>query len=236
MKRCLPDEYFNTISVPEYGTENVGVSNFVEAIVYKVPMATDVLVKREVWHTICDFCERTGALVEKQTVNVTDSAYKFVPAPVLGTFKRFVGFDLDGHQLATSDVQIKLETLEVSFPHEGVVGSKTGHMLYSVTPFINNDASDSDGVWDPTVPGWFQKKYERLIMNGALFRIYSMHNRPWFDLNAASMHAVAYNNDIDHFAIGLLPAGMRRDIRVSTEDIFAIASKMNRANGGKDRG
>lgn len=236
MKRCLPDEYFNTISVPEYGSESVGVSNFVESIVYKVPMATDVLVKREVWHTICDFCERTGALVEKQTVNVTSSSYRFTPAPVHGTFKRFVGFDLDGNQLSTGDVGINLNTLEVTFPSEGIVGSKTGHMIFSVTPWINDSSSDSQGTWNPTVPEWFQRKYERLIMNGALFRIYAMHNRPWFDMNAASMHAVAYNNDIDHIAIGLLPAGMRRDIHISTEDIFAVAVKMNRTNGGKERG
>ena len=235
MKKCLPDEFFNTISVPEYGNEDVGVGSFVEAIIYRVPMATDVLVKREVWHTICDFCERTGAMVEKQTVNVTDSSYKFVPSPSHGTFKRFVGFDQNGRQLAVQDVEIDIAKLEVSFPHAGIVGSETGHMLFSVTPYINNDASDSDGEWNPKIPEWFQRKYERLIMNGALFRIFSMNNRPWFDLNQASMHAVAYNNDVDHFAIELLPAGMRRDIRISTEDLFSLSAKINRM-GGQPRG
>ncbi len=55
MRYCIPDELFNRIPYPVDGLEDVGIDGIYSEVAYKLPGAEEVVVRREIWHTLCDF-------------------------------------------------------------------------------------------------------------------------------------------------------------------------------------
>lgn len=218
MRNCIPDEMFNRIPYPDYGSEQVGIERIFREARYKVSLVPDLTLKKEIWHALCDFCSRTGALLER---NVGSGGSCDIN-PSYGRFMRVVGAGTASGK--TKDITVSDNGTRVSFGTD-----EDNYVIYSVRPEFSSEDGDIDGgtkVWNPKVPDWFVEKYGECIAHGGLMRVFAMASKPWADFSQARMHAVAYNSDLNMFSWGLITSGMRKDLMVDIEDLI-----VNTANG-----
>lgn len=227
MRNCIPDELMNLIPYPEWGGGETSIDRIVQEIRYKVPLADDILIKKEVWHAVCDFCYRLGALLER-----AKSSTRTVPiSPQYGNFLRVVGAGVveNGFDTQTADISISDDRSSVSIGIDRGELDGTNNFYYVVfssRPEFDNTVTGGDGKWHPALPAYFIEQYGECIMHGALMRIFVM-GRPWRDIGLARMHAVAYNNDLNRLAFGRITSGMRRHLLIDVEDYIVNAQNGN---------
>ena len=211
MRHCIPDELFNL--VPYLGTldnaGDVGIDGIYNSVAYKLPGAEEVAVRREAWHTLCDFCGRTGAL-QRRVANDAGNSVRLA----FGNGEkllRIVGAEAGGGRTADFAVVENAETgvLTVAFGDD--VSSCA--VYASVRPAFDH-AEKTDGKWAPKVPRYVIDRYGECIAHGALARLYAMRGAG----EMARMHATAYNNDLNRLAFGLITAGMRKHLLIDVED------------------
>lgn len=228
MRNCIPDELMNLIPYPEWGGDDTGIDRIVQEIRYKIPLADDVLVKKEVWHAVCDFCYRIGSLLERSKSPTQDVSIR---NPKYGSFLRVVGAGVidNGIHTQTSDILISDDRsyVTVGLDHGTLDGEDSFYyVVFSSRPEFDDARTDQDGKWNPILPAYFIEKYGECIMHGALMRIFVM-GRPWQDIGLARMHAVAYNNDLNRLAFGRITSGMRRHLLIDVEDYIVNAQNGN---------
>ena len=230
MRYCIPDELFNRIPYPFVGTEAVSLDRIYREIAYKLPGENELVVRKEVWHSVCDFCERTGAYLKK----LEGASPLTVPAEgtLGGKLMRVVGAKIDG--VITRDIYITDSNNSV------IIGcntpGETFEAIVSVRPAFSDETGNNEygtGEWAPTLPQYMVDKYGECITHGALMRLYAM--RGMFPL--AQMHATAYNDDMLRLSYGLITAGMRKHLMVDMEDFLAMARlSSNARNAGNAQG
>lgn len=206
MRYCIPDELFNLIPFPVDGNEEVGIDGIFREVAYKLPGAQDVETRREIWHTLCDFCERTGALQKRiagaQTVDIVVQHGKFL---------RIVGAEADGVRTADFTIQAAQGGgLTVVFAD----GTQDSAVYVSVRPRFDDETADAYGKWDPKIPQYIIDRYGECIAHGALARLFARRGED----GMARMHATAYNNDLNRFSFGLITSGMRKHLLIDIED------------------
>lgn len=206
MRYCIPDELFNRIPYPVDGLEEVGIDGIYSTVAYKLPGAEEVVVRREIWHTLCDFCVRTGALLRKMT-----GSQSVEIVVQYGKFIRIVGAEKDG-------VQTTAFTLSAN-PSGGLVatfpdGTQNCAIYASIRPLFDDVTADASGDWTPRVPQYLIDRYGECIAHGALARLFAMRGEG----EVARMHATAYNNDLNRLSFGLITSGMRKHLLIDVED------------------
>ena len=210
MRNCIPDELFNLIPFdhPTGSCEAVSLRPFFEEAIYKLPNVKDVVIEREFWHTMCEFAERTGLLLEKAEItegNTLDIA------PEFGRFIRVVG---------ASGLQSVSEEGHVVFAQNGA-----NHVIFSVAPMLTMGQGDTAAA-SHIAPKWFAEKYQKEIMDGAMMRINALCG----NAGEARMYATAYNADILRCTRGRLTSGMRKYIEIDVEDVLARMSTTTSTN------
>ena len=211
MRHCIPNELFNRIPYPAGGTDLTGIDGICREMHYKLPNAEDVVVRREAWHALCDFCGRLGALLERKAAASGTVTVELSPvANAKCKFMYVVGAEADGKP--TTDFAIA--------PGDGVLvatfaeGSENCAVVMAVRPAFD-DMSDSAGLdWSPQVPRYVIDRYGECIAHGALARLYAMRGEG----GLARLHATAYNNDLNRLAFGLVTSGMRKHLLIDIED------------------
>ena len=207
MRYCIPNELFNRIPYPAEGTEPMGIDGICHELHYKLPGAEDVVVRREVWHTLCDFCYRTGALLERKEAESGSTQIPLLSQN--GTFLRIVGAEADGEPTVDFEVSTGDGEMYINFP-DNVTGCA---VVISIRPAFD-DKPTGDADWNPQVPRYLIDRYGECIAHGSLARLYAMRN----DGGMARMHAVAYNNDLNRLSFGLITSGMRKHLLIDVED------------------
>ena len=206
MRYCIPDELFNRIPYPLDGLEEVGIDGIYREVAYKLPSAEDVVVRKEIWHTYCDFCGRTGALLKKLT-----GAQSVEVVVQHGKFLHIVGAEKDG-------VQTTNFTLGAN-PNGGLVatfpdGTQSCTIYASIRPAFDDVTADGFGDWTPKMPQYMIDRYGECVAHGALARLFMMRGEG----DIARMHATAYNNDLNRLSFGLITSGMRKHLLIDVED------------------
>lgn len=232
MNKFIPHELFNRIEYEDpYDGEEMAVSAMLSEAAYKIPSATDTLVKKEAWHSACDLCARLGVLLER-TESAEEGDRSVVISPEHGRLLRVVGCRmLNGLDEDADYVPMSKLSYDESSRTLSIVEAPEGRFsaVYSVQPlFTDNGSTDENGttVWNPSLPRWFVERYGECITHGALMRIYAMSGKPWSDPTLARMHGVAYNNDLNRLSFGRITGGMRKHLLIDLED-FIVNS-----NGG----
>lgn len=230
MRNCIPDELMNLIPYPEWGDEQTSIDRIVQEIRYKIPLADDILVKKETWHAVCDFCYRLGALLER---SVSSTQAVPVTSRFNCEFMRVVGAGMvnNGVDTQTADISIGASRSIVTVnvpppPDEEKAEDFAYYVVFSSRPKFDDTNTDADGRWNPVLPAYFIEKYGECVMHGALMRIFAMA-RPWQDVGLARMHGVAYNNDLNRLAFGRITSGMRRHLLIDVEDYIVNAPQQN---------
>lgn len=225
MRYCIPDELFNLIPYPVDGLDMTGLDSIYREIAYKLPNAEPLVVKKEVWHTLCDFCERTGAYQHKvvgaanqQSINLSFDGGKLL---------RIVGAEANGARTDNFTVTRNDANNCLTLTFVGSVGSSGGAVYVSVRPYFADETTDTGGDWNPQVPQYLIDRYGECIAHGALARLFAMRGNG----EMARMHAVAYNNDLNRFAFGLITSGMRKHLLIDVED-WLLGSSAPSSNGG----
>ena len=215
MLHCIPDELFNRIPYPAdaYPADDeeplVGIDGICRELHYKLPDAEDVVVRREVWHTLCDFCYRTGAFIERKEAE--PGSTQILLASQQGKFMRIGGAKANGKPTTAFTVDSGEDGLYANFTGSDV---ESCSVLVSIRPAFDDITADASGDWTPRVPRYLIDRYGECIAHGALARIYAMRG----DGGMARMHATAYNNDLNRLAFGLITAGMRKHLLIDVED------------------
>lgn len=224
MRYALPGELWNQVAAPLRDATAMNVATFLSEIAYRLPSITDVMMTKELWHTICDFAERCGALRERITGAISTSSPELGGfSPKFGKFQRFVGAGVD-------ETPIGLEWLSTKEDEDGVAlvfsascvpADGQNHSAYadiSVVPDAN--AAPERQV----APLWFLKRYEKALLSGALMRVQAMDGEKWSDAVGARMNATTYLHEINRVTHGLITGGMRRQILLDAESILARQS------------
>lgn len=214
MNYCIPGELWNQVEVPTYGQTPVLMETYIAEIAYKLPSVTDVMMAKEMWHAICEFAERTGALREAKSAvdNLTSSNHEVaVGTPTYGAFQRFVGAKMGG-------TPVGFDKFSTAMTIDGIVGvfdngsdTATGEIFFSVVPDIGAPPENQKA------PRWFLSKYEKVLMHGTMLRLFSMDGKPWTNGTQAQMNATAYMAELNRVTHGLITSGMRRQILVGME-------------------
>lgn len=214
MRHRIPDELFNLAPFPADNAERVTLDGIYSEVAYKLPGAEELPVRKEIWHTLVDFCKRTGAY----RVRLEASGASVALTPDAGKFLYVVGAEQKkaegGEWAATSAISIR----------EGMNGSLYAFFdevpLYScrvtvaVRPAFDDASLDANGKWVPKVPRYMVDRYGECIAHGALARLYMQRGEP----DLARMHATAYNNDLNLLSFGLITSGMRKHLLIDIED------------------
>lgn len=229
MQYCIPDELFNRIHYPDGSYVEVGLDAIYNEIAYKLPGAEEVVVKREAWHSMCDFCTRLGALVKRKAgvagatdVDLSEQNMKFL---------RVVGAKNAGAPTTRFSVQMVEGSGDANdfVPHanfeDAPSGSDICEAFVSYTPMFC-DESQTAGVWTPKVPRYMIERYGECVAHGALTRLYAMRGEG----QMARMHATAYNNDLNRLSFGLITSGMRKHLLIDIED-WLVSTGGTAANG-----
>lgn len=225
MKNTIPGELWNQVDVPRTKTDAVLVADYLSEIAYKLPSVTDVMMKKEFWHTVCEFAERCGALRERITGTIKDTENTLSPdSATFGVFQRFVGAGVDGVKIGFDRFTIeddesgaKIVFGAACTPVEGEVYSCYADV--SVVPDVNVRPEE----WK--APRWFLERYQRVLIAGTLMRLQAMPGKPWMDEAGARMNATTYIREINRITHGLITAGMRRDVLLDAESILARQSR-----------
>lgn len=216
MRYCIPDELFNRVPVHRSTADmaDAPLDDICREIYYKLPKAEKVEVLRETWHTMCDFCARTGALVERLSNSENPSQIPLTPS--FGKFLWIVGAEV---QPTESDEFQKTADFGVRDTAEGMLatfdsGVHGAAVFVSVRPEFSSVAADANGDFAAKVPRYMVDKYGECVAHGSLARLYAMRG----DAGMARMHATAYNNDLNRLAFGLVTSGMRKHLLIDVED------------------
>ena len=224
MKNTLPGELFNQVGVPTHGQTPVLVSEYIQEMAYKLPSVTDVMMAKEYWHTVCDFAERSGALREHVSGDISASNLDLVvTAPTYGQFQRFVGAAINGVPVGFEKFSTKDTENGPALTFVGSVITVEGSTVaasadISVVPDVTAVPSDQKA------PRWFLQRYEKVLIHGARARLQAMTGRAWFDEAGARMHATSYMREINRVTHGLITSGMRREILIGMESVIARQS------------
>lgn len=206
MRQTIPDELFNQIPVPESGTDLVPLLAYVGEMAYKLPTVTDVMMAKEIWHVVCDVCERIGAMLFRETEGVSSP---FTPHPPIGRLQRYVG-------AGTAEGPVELSCLAVS---QGALvfsdGAAPAYVDYSVVPDVNADPDAQKA------PRWFLHRYEQLLLAGALSRLQSMTGKGWSDPQLAQSNGLAYVRDLNRASVGLITSGMRKEVMTDMRFVYS---------------
>lgn len=223
MKYALPGELWNQVEIPLRQQSATNVSVFIAEMAYKLASIADVMMVKEFWHTVCDFSERCGAMLERIEGSVSSSSPELVViSPVFGDFLRFVGAGVEG-------VPIGLDALSTRDSADGpilvfgatCIPADSECAVYadiSVVPDLNAPPKEQKA------PRWFLKRYEKALLAGTLMRLYAMEGEKWSDPVGARMNATTYLREINRITHGLITAGMRRQVLVDAESILARQS------------
>lgn len=223
MRYALPGELWNQVEVPLRQQSATNVSVFLSEMAYKLASITDVMMVKEFWHTVCDFSERCGAMLERISGSVSPSSRELGPfTPTFGDFQRLVGAGVEGVPVGLADLSTR-DSADgpVLVFGSGCIPADAECTVYadiSVVPDLNAAPSDQ------YAPLWFLKRYAKALMAGTLMRLYAMEGEKWADSVGARMNATAYLREINRVTHGLITAGMRRQVLVDAESILARQS------------
>lgn len=226
MKYCIPGELWNQVEVPVKDTEAVAISTYLPEIAYRLPSITDVMMAKEFWHTVCEFAERCGAMLERTSWGVSQSERTVtIDSPAtFGAVQRFVGAGVDGRPVGFD--RLDISAIERGYSVVFAMSSLSAggeavnsYVCYSVVPNINAEPDKQ------VAPKWFLKRYERLLIAGALMRICAMVDENWGDATAARLYATTYLRELDRVTHGLITSGMRKQVLLDAESVLARQSQ-----------
>lgn len=223
---CLPQSMFNSVPYPLSGTEETGLDGICREVAYKLPGAEEVMVRKEAWHAVCDFCTRTGAYMKRYERGADDAAGEVTLDLGGDKLLWLTRAEVDGSPtsaFSVSAVAGGAAKIRVIFSGDEVADCA---VVAAVRPAFD-DQTVEGGKWSPKVPQYVIDRYGECITHGALMRLYAMRG----EMALAQMHATAYNEDLLRHSYGLITSGMRKHLMVDLEDVLALAQK-SAARGG----
>lgn len=222
MRYCIPDELFNMIPYPASGLEKVGIDGIYREVAYKLPGAQEVVVRREIWHSLVDFCVRLGVyLVRLESGGA--NAGQIALSSQDGKFMRVVGAEVQAEEGGPWKPVASGFSIDVGDGGLYAMFSEAPYkcaVVVSVKPRFD-DETQVAGEWTPKVPQYIIDRYGECIAHGALTRLYAMRG----DSGMARMHATAYNNDLNRLSFGLITSGMRKHLLIDVEDWLVNTSE-----------
>ena len=230
MNYVMPGEKWNRVRVPLDNLDSVDAKSYVMSeMVYRLPNVEDVMMVKEFWHTVCDFAERCGSLLERVTGTIKSSGGTLTLAvesddpatPTFGTFQRFVGAGVNGQPVGFGSITTDWGADGPEMTFDAALTDTTGKEAwidFSVVPDVNAVPAKQ------IAPRWFLKRYQRALLAGTMMRLCGMDGRAWTDAAGARMNATTYLREIDRTTRMTLTSGMRRSVLIDAEAVLARQS------------
>ena len=229
MNYVMPGEMWNRVRVPLDNLTSVDASTYISEMAYRLPSVEDIMMTKEFWHTVCDFAERCGSLLERVTGTIKSSGGTLTvkvesvdpESPLFGSFQRFVGAGVNGQAVGFDKIATSWGTEGPEMTFDASLTDTTGKEAwvdFSVVPDINAVPAKQ------IAPRWFLKRYEKALVAGTMMRLKAMDGRVWADAAGARMNATTYLREIDRTTRMTLTSGMRKNVLIDAEAILARQS------------
>ena len=157
--------------------EMVTLSSLAENMVYRLPGCSDTMIRKTLQESYRDFCQNTNVFLSKVDVRTNDLSETIEVSSCGGGFIETVeSVRLNGAKLNHRDFRAKYCGSCVKISLLGNFGIKTNSESEVSVKFI-----EIPDITSEKIPRWMLQKYGDAIVSGALFRLFSMSNKPWSD-------------------------------------------------------
>lgn len=170
----------------------VNLGTLADNMVYLLPGCSDLMIRKTLQSVYREFCETAASLRMTANIDLVVDVQDYALSPQFSCIVDSV-----------CKVWIGDRILKAGKDYEIIDGSRTKIGL-DARFVVNIDAANApvlgvECVLVPEVnseggPSWFIKKYGAAIVSGALYRLFSMTNRPWSDPAQASREFNNYQN------------------------------------------
>ena len=173
------------------------VPSLAENAVWRLPGCDDTVLRKTLQEIYRDFCKRSAALRTWRKINLEPHTAHYMVAPILsGEIDCVTRVLRDGlyplRQRCEWSVSGNPPFIDLPFAKR-IVASDTA--VEDVPPeFVLVEAVEIPHIGEERAPKAFLRRYGDAIVDGALFRLMSMTNRPWSDPEQARQHGIAYSN------------------------------------------
>lgn len=174
------------------------VASLAEAVVFRVPGCSDVMVRKALQNAYRDFCSRSCALRGRHCV-VLENGRREYPIRTMS----------HGSVVAVAGIGVRFSEEFGRRLHRGECSFDAGTSVLSVGrhllppkggdyPQITLDVEtvEAPRLGDEHAPAWFVQAHGDAIASGALADLYAMANRPWSDPQQAVQERAKYENAI----------------------------------------
>lgn len=187
------------------------LTNLMENMIYRLPGCTELMIRKELQHTLIEFCEITGALVLRIPINYKEGTNSYlVTTPSVNYVIRQVNSYSTtwGNTKNSTDFAIykELDKYYVSFnvkPNANDLLENT-HPQYVVecvcVPTINAE----------NVPEEFLKRFSSALIAGTMARLMSMSGKAWSDIAHANIRNIEYQNALNDACIDKVTQGRQQ--------------------------
>lgn len=202
--------------VPEFGS----VPSLAENMAYLLPGCDPVLVRKSLQHAYMDFCRRSAALKTWRSVQFVPGVFAYPVAPILSSEIDCVTQVVRMHSrvplrtwcvVGDNPPMLRLPHWfakpDCDAEHPNVVYEQTienvGSMPVATEPAdpprpivhgVLVEAVEVPHIGEERAPKAFLSRYGDALVDGALFRLFSMQGRAWTDVEQARQRGIAYTN------------------------------------------
>ena len=188
------------------------IRNLMENLIYRLPGCTELMIRKELQHTLIEFCEITGVLEIDIPICYQEGVSVYpLNAPSDFTITQINSFrtnwEKDSFDYLDFTTRQELGNYFISFnrlPNNDDI-LKNPHLKYIVrcvcVPTINCE----------DVPESFLQRFGTAIVSGTMARLMSMQGKAWSDVSQAAIKNIEYQNALNDACITKATQGKKQN-------------------------
>lgn len=187
------------------------LTNLMENMIYRLPGCTELMIRKELQHTLIEFCEITGSLVLRIPIDYKEGANSYlVSTPSVNyTIRQINSFSTTwGNYKRSTDFAIYKESDKyyVSFN----VKPNSNDLLENMRPQYVLECVCVPTINAENVPEDFLKRFSSALVSGTMARLMSMSGKAWSDVSQAAIKNIEYQNALNDACVEKVTQGRQQ--------------------------
>lgn len=182
----------------------VNLGSLADNMVYLLPGCSDLMIRKTLQSVYREFCDTSASLRMKATFDIEDGVQEYTLQPIFSCVVDSVCKVWLGDKVLKPVRDFTLmdgDLIKVVLPLGRVSG--IADMDVSLIPTLEVECVLVPTLNSEECPSWFHQKYGTAIISGALYRLFSMTNRPWSDPAQASREFNSYQNAVNRSRLAI---------------------------------
>lgn len=198
----------NSFEQEQVAPEIHSIPMLVENMVYRLPGADDVEVRKALLSAYRDFCRLSSCYTHRFEIELERGECEYpVPALVSETFvDSITEVRLDGRKLVSPrDYTIAVGTTNVILLAHHLVPDKSADPRFCGKLVVTSIDQPKHG--SEKAPRWFFDKYGEAVVAGALAKMFSQTGKAWSDAAQAQQEQIRFENFLTETRLRTVYAG-----------------------------